>query len=130
MALFGRGDKVPAPEKPASGEQGMHPIVGKTIYCRVCDADRMLTRCWRRTGMMRMCPSCGQAFENPRALYKRFAPSCPKCEEPLEQPGFDYGLCDGCGSKYEVVEGTKPGLLPNARQRAEMNKFGKARIKE
>lgn len=45
----------------------------------------------------------------------------------LEQPGFDYGLCDCCGSKFEIVEGTKPGWMPNKDQRAAMARFGKAR---
>ena len=48
-------------------------------------------------------------------------------DEFLEQPGFEYGQCDGCRSKYELVTGAKPGLLPNKQQRAEMDKVGKAR---
>lgn len=126
MALFGRSDKGSSSGKSESTEQGANPLVGRTIYCRVCDGDRMLTRCWRRTGYVRKCPCCGLVFENPRLLYVKFQPTCPKCEEPLEQPGFDYGLCDGCGSRYEIVEGTKPGLLPNLRQRTDMNKHGRA----
>ncbi len=126
MALFGRSDKTPSAPKPGAGDQGMHPIVGRTIHCRVCDAERMLTRCWRRTALVRQCTCCGTPFENPRLLYAKIPPVCPKCGEPLEQPSFDYGLCDGCGSKYEIVEGTKPGLLPNRQQRAEMEKHGHA----
>ncbi len=129
MALFGKRDKGAAGSKDA-GDGGKHPIVGRRIYCRICDKEQMLTRCWRRTEMMRQCPDCGQTFETPQHLYARFQPSCPKCEEPLELPGFDYGLCDGCGSKYEIVEGAKPGLLPNRRQREEINKHGRARLIE
>lgn len=128
MALFGRKDKPkPAAGAPAvdKGPQDVHPIVGRTIHCRVCGADRQLSRCWRRTALMRRCPCCGTIFESPGKLYREFQPSCPKCEEPLEQAGFDYGLCDGCGSKYEIIEGTKPGLLPNRQQRAAMAQHGK-----
>lgn len=130
MALFGRKDKSNGASEKDSGDTGMRPIVGHSIYCRICDAERMLTRCWRRTEMMRKCSACGQTFETPKLLYARFQPACPKCEEPLEQPGFDYGLCDGCGSKYEIMEGTKPGLLPNKQQRTEINSHGRARIIE
>jgi hypothetical protein len=131
MGLFSRGDKgADAEKKPASADQGVHPVAGKTIHCRVCNGDRTLTRCWRRTAIMRACPCCGLVFENAKALYAGFAPACPKCAEPLEQTGFDYGFCDGCGSKYEVVEGTKPGLLPNLRQRQAMDQVGKAWMKK
>jgi hypothetical protein len=122
MALFGRGEK---PE--ARVEVETHPIVGKTIYCRICNADRMLTRCWRRVTPVRVCTCCATPFENPRALYAQTQPRCPRCGEPLEYPGFDYGLCDGCGSKFEIMEGTKPSMLPNLKQRQEMEKFGKSR---
>ncbi len=74
---------------------------------------------------VRQCPCCGLAFDDPVQLYRRFQAVCPQCAEPLEQPGFDYGLCNSCGSKFEIVEGTKPGLLPNRQQRAEMDKHGK-----
>lgn len=122
MALFGRGNS----DKAKKGVEETHPIVGRVIYCRICDAERMFTRSWRRNMQMQKCPCCGAAFENPAALYQHFQPVCPRCAEPLEQPGFDYGLCDGCGSKYEIVEGAKPGLLPNQVQRAEMDKHGKS----
>ena len=130
MALFGRGNKdagkqgASGPQRPANS--GMRPIVGRAVWCRVCDREQQLSRCWRRMGLMAQCPSCGCTFENPAALYSRFQPACPQCAEPLEQPNFDYGLCDGCGSKYEIVEGAKPGLLPNRQQRAEMEKHGKS----
>lgn len=74
---------------------------------------------------MVQCPNCKTFFEDIPAIYKENQPTCPRCGEYLEQPGFEYGLCDGCGSKYELVTGTKPGLLPNAKQRAEMEKNGK-----
>jgi hypothetical protein len=122
MALFGRGggDKARRPVEEA------HPLVGRVIYCRICDKDLMFTRCWRRMVQMQKCPCCGLVFDNPAELYKRFQALCPQCAEPLEQPSFDYGFCDGCGSKYEIMEGSKPGLLPNRKQRAEMDKHGKA----
>ena len=85
-----------------------------------------MTRCWVRTAYLTQCMCCGLAFENPAALYQRNQPACPRCGEFLEHPGFEYGLCDVCGSKYELVAGAKPGLLPNKRQRDEMNKHGKA----
>lgn len=130
MALFGRGNKGADAKtggtQPPPGNAGMHPIVGRVAWCRVCDRDQQLSRCWRRTARMTQCSGCGSPFDNPAALYQRFQPACPKCAEPLEQPGFDYGLCDGCGSKYEIVDGAKPGLLPNRQQRADMDKNGKS----
>ncbi|MBP8132467.1 MAG: hypothetical protein KA184_23045 [Candidatus Hydrogenedentes bacterium] len=124
MALFGLGRKRDG----QSGDTGdqTFPIVGHTAYCRICDAERMFTRCWRRAAMLRQCPCCGTAFERPEALYARAQPACPQCGEPLEQPDFDYGLCDGCGSKFELMEGTRPSLLPNRQQREEMAKHGKS----
>lgn len=123
MALFGRGKKETSGGAQSSG---MLPLVGRDVYCRVCESLQRFTRCWRRDGMVRQCPCCGLVFENPHELYKRFQPACPRCREPLEQPGFDYGLCDRCGTKYEIVEGAKPGLLPNRQQREEMDKHGKS----
>jgi len=129
MALFGRKSKSEAegaaparPQAPADH----HPIVGREIYCQVCDGTRMFSRCWRRSALMKRCGACGALFESPGRLYREFQPECPQCGEPLEQAGFDYGLCDGCGSKYEIVEGTKPGLLPNRKQREARARFGKA----
>lgn len=124
MALFGLGRR--GAESPKKGGAQTYPIVGKTLYCRICDENRMFTQCWRRVNPPTKCGCCGLDFENPAALYKKHQPVCPRCAEPLEQPGFDYGLCDGCGSKFEIVEGTKPGLLPNQRQRAEMERHGKS----
>ena len=66
-------------------------------------------------------------FESAETLYGRSLPACPKCGEYLEQPTFEYGLCDGCGSKYELVDGTLPNLLPNLYQRQEMDKVGRIR---
>lgn len=110
----------------SSKEQDIYPLVARQAWCTVCDATVSFTRMWRRATMMRECPNCGLKFEDSELLYKRFQPACPRCAEPLEQPGFDYGLCDRCGSKFELVEGTKPGLLPNQRQREEMNRHGKS----
>lgn len=128
MALFsGRGDKQP----PAGAQQPtIRQIPAREIFCRVCNADRTLSRCWERLAPLVGCPACNTAFENPRALYALNLPACPRCGEFLEQPGFQYGLCDGCQSKYEIVPGTKPTLLPNKRQRDEMDKFGKAWMRD
>jgi hypothetical protein len=52
-------------------------------------------------------------------------PACPQCGELLEHPGFEYGLCDVCGSKHELVPGTRPSLLPNKVQREAMAKHGR-----
>lgn len=107
--------------------QETFPLVARQAWCSVCDAYTTFTRIWRRGAMMRKCPNCGALFENPALLYKRFQPACPRCAEPLEQPDFDYGLCDRCGSKFELMEGAKPGLLPNQQQRQEMDKHGTSR---
>ncbi len=78
-----------------------------------------------RVDVFFQCPCCGLEFGDPEPFYKEIQPACPQCGEFLEQPGFEYGLCDGCGSKYELMPGTKPGLLPNKEQRAEMDTHGK-----
>ena len=124
MALFGKGAKA-KPKTPQDPTQGT-PVLGKRAYCRVCDDYRQFTKCWLRSTQLTQCTGCGLAFEDPATLYEKFQPACPRCGEFLEQPGFEYGLCDGCGSKFELVPGTKPGLLPNRQQRAEMDKHGKA----
>ncbi|HDP34650.1 MAG TPA: hypothetical protein ENN29_06015 [Candidatus Hydrogenedentes bacterium] len=108
------------------GAQETFPLVKKRAMCHVCGDVQSFTQVWRRAAMVRRCPNCGLVFENPEELYKRFQPACPKCEEPLEQPGFEYGYCDRCGSKFELMEGAKPGLLPNQSQRDEMRKHGKS----
>ncbi len=106
--------------------QETFPLMKKTAFCYVCREERSFTQVWRRAAMMQRCPNCGLVFEDPAALYRRFQPACPKCQEPLEQPGFDYGYCDSCGSKFELMDGAKPGLLPNQAQRNEMDKHGKS----
>jgi len=102
-------------------------LVGREAYCRVCDSVRKFSRCWQRVDLVRTCPCCGLDFGEPRAHYAKVQPQCPRCNEFLEQPEFDYGLCDGCGSKYELVPGSKPGLMPNKAQRAEMDRHGRSR---
>jgi len=127
MALFRwNEDKKGKPKK----KEATRLLVGQESYCRVCEARRKFSRCWRRISMLDTCPCCNLEFEEPRALYAKFQPLCPRCNEYLEQPDFDYGLCDGCGSKYELVEGAKPGLMPNKAQRAEMDRHGKSRSVE
>lgn len=116
MALFGKKDKeAEVPSTPATV-----PLVGKTAFCTVCNAYRQFTRCWRRAQAVRQCACCGLAFENVAALYSKNQPACPRCGEFLEHPGFEYGLCDSCGTKFELVEGAKPGMLPNLEQRKRM----------
>lgn len=119
MGLFGK--------KKAEANAGpqMLPVTGKKAHCPVCMTHRQFSRCWRRASAVTQCTCCGLVFEDVEALYKRVQPECPQCGEYLEQPMFEYGLCDVCGSKLELVDGTKPGLLPNKKQRAEMAKRGR-----
>ena len=124
MALFGKADKDKAKEGPAVSQ--IRPVLARTAHCRVCDGYRQLSRCWLRVDRVIQCPCCGMAFDDLDLIYHKFQPTCPTCHEYLEQPGFEYGVCDGCGSKYEVMPGTKPGLLPNKAQRSEMNKHGRS----
>lgn len=116
--------------KSRDGEKvtGARPVMGREALCRLCSDRKRFSRCWLRTEPVRRCGCCGQVFEDPAALYRRSQPACPTCGECLEQPGFEYGFCDGCGSKYELVAGAKPGLLPNKRQRAEIDRVGKSWI--
>lgn len=137
MALFGKTEKKATPTPAAKESRVAHrdsdsarPVVGREVFCRICDKRQQFSRCWLRVNFEVRCPCCGMAFENPAEPYMKFQAACPQCGENLEQPGFEYGLCDGCGSKYELVPGTKPGLLPNKKQRAEMEKHGKAWMRE
>lgn len=126
MALFG---KKPEPQPESTQPRlpaGMQMIPAKHAYCRICRDHRNFSRCWQRTAQMQGCPCCKQPFENAATLYKKNLPTCPNCSEYLEQPQFTYGLCDGCGSKFELLDGTVPSLLPNHKQRQEMNRFGKS----
>ena len=126
MALFGKktgdtggGGGAAVPE--------MIPLEPREVYCQVCVKKQKFARCWQRNLPMRQCPCCGLIFQSVEALYKQAVPLCPQCKEPLEQQYFDYGLCDGCGSKYEIVPGTKPGMLPNKEQRKQMAQHGIAK---
>lgn len=129
MALFSRGPKKEE-SGGASAAGSTNILVGREVYCSVCKKPSAFTRCWRRVKPERQCACCGFAFADLRALYSASQPSCPQCAEPLEQPNFDYGLCDSCGSKFEILEGTKPSLFPNREQRQEMDKHGKAHFKK
>lgn len=120
MALFRRG-------KSKKAKSGKTPLTPRRAYCRICEAERKMTQCWRRLGPVETCEACDTAFEDPAALYEKFQPACPQCDEFLEQPGFEYGLCDECGSKFELVEGMTANLLPNRAQRERMNQHGRAR---
>ncbi len=123
MSWFGKSKE--SQEQPP--KESVYPLTPRKAHCSVCHAEKMFTKLWRRAGMMAVCPCCKTALENPALLYKQIQAVCPRCDEPLEQPGFDYGLCDGCGSKFELVEGTKPGLIPNYAQRQERDRHGKSR---
>lgn len=116
--------------QPNSPTTEVRAVMARSAYCRVCKDYRNFSRCWLRTGMVPKCTCCGIEFENPAALYRKFQPACPRCGEFLEQPGFEYGLCDGCGSKYELIQGTVPSLLPNKKQRDTMNQVGKSWSKD
>lgn len=124
MALFGNRDKEQPQNKPAQ-PQGYRQLPPRSVYCRICDAQRTFSRVWQRLTPVTVCTCCKTPFDDPAALYRQTLPACPRCGEFLEQPGFDYGLCDNCHSKYEIVPGTKPSLLPNKQQRDAMNQFGK-----
>lgn len=125
MALFRRKAEAASGEPPAA--QPRLPLVSRHVYCAVCESEQDFSPCWRRAGHPTRCDACGQQFEDVAQLYKQVLPACPHCEEPLEQPGFDYGTCTTCGSKFEIMEGTKPTLLPNRAQRAAMDMHGRAR---
>ncbi len=125
MALFGKWGGRKRRGGAAGG--GTVPTVPQSTYCRICAGERKATKCWKRTEYLTKCECCGTQFEDPEALYKNPRPACPECGDFLEQPGFQYGVCDDCGSKYELVDGTPPGLLPNRAQRKEMSKYGQVR---
>jgi hypothetical protein len=123
MALFSKGGQGTKPQD--SYVESKVPVPPQHWYCRICDARMVFTHCWKRQTVQAGCKCCGTGFEFPEKHYKSSQPRCPKCEEYLEQPGFEYGICDGCGSKFELLKGTPANLLPNAQQREEMNKVGK-----
>ncbi|MBN2310473.1 MAG: hypothetical protein JXR94_15980 [Candidatus Hydrogenedentes bacterium] len=125
----GAANAAGATPQQQQSEGGAQRIMGRNAYCRICGADRQFSKCWLRVKPVAKCSCCGTAFADPAAVYAQVQPVCPRCEEPLESPGFEYGLCDGCGSKFELVQGTRPSLLPNKNQRAEMNKVGRSRSK-
>jgi predicted nucleic acid-binding Zn ribbon protein len=130
MALFKRkqgGDAAPGGGGAgAPGEGQTQPLMAQTAWCRKCNADREFSQVWLRVRPAASCSCCGAAFDDVDALLHKNLPACPRCGEHLEHPGFQYGLCDGCGSKYELLQGAKPTLLPNAEQRKAMDQFGKS----
>jgi hypothetical protein len=128
MGLFRRSK--PAGEAPPAAGDGPHGgalTIARDAPCRICKGMRHFSRCWLRPRMLTACTHCNAPFDDPRALYALRQPACPHCGEFLEHPGFEYGLCDDCGSKYELVENCVPGLLPNAQQREAMNQTGRSR---
>lgn len=126
MALFGRGGDSRSSGSDSAPAAEVHTILGKQAFCRVCNKQSQLSRCWLRTKPMTKCACCNAPLPNAAELYKKRIPACPHCGEWLEHPGFEYGLCDDCGSKYEVTEGCRPTLIPNKQQRAEMDRIGRA----
>ena len=118
MALFQK-------KEPVGRRPGTVPTTPTKIFCRICNAQREIVDCWLRTEAVTTCRGCGTVLENVAALYRRRQPACSACEEPLAQPGFEYGRCQKCGSKYELVSGTPPTLLPSRAQRAAMDRHGK-----
>lgn len=100
-----------------------------TAFCRVCKAYKKFSRTWLRVSYVRTCPCCSVAVADVEQVYKSVLPTCRRCGEYLEHPGFQYGLCDGCGSKFELVAGGKPGLLPNKKQRDAMDRWGKTWVR-
>ncbi len=124
MALFNRGsgDKRAA----ANATPEVHPTVGKSAHCHICGKHQTFTKSWLRAKPVTQCTCCGHALPNAAELYKKRLPACPTCGEWLEHPGFEYGLCDGCGSKFEITDGCKPAHIPNQQQRAAMNNVGRS----
>jgi len=102
-------------------------LAPRQVYCRICDKETAFSQIWKRLSEQTYCMNCGHEFQEVAILYGRIAPRCPQCDEPLESRGFDYGLCDECTSKFELVPGTKPSWLPNQAQREEINKHGRSR---
>lgn len=125
MGLFGRKKDQPQ-KKTQANQNAVHPLMPRKAYCSVCKQEQAFTSCWRRSSLVAKCPCCGAEFDNPEKIYARRQPTCPRCGEYLEHPHFEYGLCDGCGSKFELMEGSKPGLLPNRIQRTQMEQHGKS----
>jgi len=128
MGLFRRTKT--AGESPAAtgdGPGGGTTTIGRDAQCRVCKGPRHFSRCWLRARPLMACTQCETPLQNPEMLYAMRQPACPQCGEYLEHPGFEYGYCDDCGSKHELVEGCVPGLLPNAQQREAMNRTGRSR---
>lgn len=125
MALFGKTEQ--GKRQKGSDIESKVPVPPQEWYCRICDARQVFTRCWKRQTVQVGCKCCGMGFEHPEEHYKTSQPRCPKCEEYLEQPGFEYGICDGCGSKFELLQGSPANLLPSSKQREEMDKVGKIR---
>lgn len=129
MALFKKSSAGGSPPQ-QGGAPNRQPTLATRAYCRICRADRPFSSCWQRLRQVAKCECCGLDFPNPAKLYEPFQPMCPRCEEFLEQPNFEYGICDGCGSKFELMSGIPPGLLPNRAQREAMNKIGRIRRNE
>jgi len=128
VGLF-RRNKTAEETAPAagSGPGGSTATIGRDAHCRTCKATRHFSRCWLRPRMLTVCTHCNAPLDDPKALYDMRQPACPQCGEFLEHPGFEYGQCDDCGSKHELVEGCVPGLMPNEKQRAAMNQTGRSR---
>ena len=128
MGLFRRNKTAEnTPAAAADGPGGGVLTIARESHCRICKGVRHFSTCWLRPRPLTACTNCNTPFDNPQALYAMRQPACPHCGEFLEHPGFEYGQCDGCGSKYELVEGCVPSLIPNAKQRDAMNTIGRSR---
>ena len=119
MTIFRKGPEAP-PRNPDTA-----PLPPVDAYCRICDDRSTFTRRWRRIRTATHCACCGLEFAAVGRMISTFQPQCPRCFEYIEQPTFEYGECEGCGSKFELMEGTYPNLLPNKFQREQMDKVGK-----
>jgi len=125
VALFGRKPEDNQ-QSPQAASSGMQAAPAKRAFCRLCGDHQMFSKCWMHMGQLKTCGCCNTPFEDAAKLYGKNLPACPRCGEYLEQPGFVYGVCDGCGSKFELMDGAVPSLIPNLQQRRDMRKFGKA----
>jgi hypothetical protein len=127
MALFGkkRKEASTANADPSTPVDARRPMPPKQAFCQVCDAASKFSNCWLRVAHLNHCPCCKHPLPNVGMVYNQQQPACPRCGEYLEHPGFEYGLCDQCGSKFELMDGSKPGWLPNLEQRKAMAKHGK-----
>jgi len=114
-------------EKGEPARDNIQRLPSREVFCRICNKATTFSHVWKRISPQSYCMNCGYEFPDVDLVYMPFGPRCPQCEEPLEAAGFDYGLCDECSSKYELVPHTKPSWLPNQAQREKINQQGRSR---